>query len=270
MRPTRRPLVLALLTLAAVVLVVDQLTKAWAVTTLVEGVRHPLVGDLLGLTLLYNPGAALSLATGMTWVLTLAATVVSVVILRIANRLGSRSWAVALGLLLGGALGNLGDRFFREPGFARGHVVDFIAYGNLFVGNVADIAIVAAAGMIVLLSLRGIGVDGTRPGAVAASPTLSDGSPAVSEESPAASEESPAASAESSGVSTEAFGARTEQPGTSTGLPATSTGAPTVGDEPAGTGTEAAGTGTDPSAVSAEPPGTSAASRRAGPTTGDA
>lgn len=159
---SRRPLVLALLALAVAVLVVDQLTKVWAVQSLTEGVRTPLVGDLLGLTLLYNPGAALSIATGMTWVLTLAAATVSVVILRVANRLGSRGWAVGLGLLLGGALGNLVDRLFREPGFARGHVVDFIAYGELFVGNVADIAIVAAAGLIVLLSLRGIGVDGTR------------------------------------------------------------------------------------------------------------
>ena len=159
---SRRPLVLALLALAVAVLAVDQLTKVWAVQSLTEGVRTPLVGDLLGLTLLYNPGAALSIATGMTWVLTLAAATVSVVILRVANRLGSRGWAVGLGLLLGGALGNLIDRLFREPGFARGHVVDFIAYGELFVGNVADIAIVAAAGLIVLLSLRGIGVDGTR------------------------------------------------------------------------------------------------------------
>lgn len=162
MRPARRPLVLALLALAAAVLVVDQLSKLWAVASLTEGERTPLLGDLLGLTLLYNPGAALSIATGMTWALTLAAGAVSVVILRIANRLGSRGWAVALGLLLGGALGNLCDRIFREPGVGRGHVVDFIAYGSVFVGNVADIAIVAAAVLIVLLSLRGIGVDGTR------------------------------------------------------------------------------------------------------------
>lgn len=164
MRPARPTLVLTLVVLAAGVLVLDQLTKVWAVATFTEGERTPLVGDLLGLTLLYNPGAALSLATGMTWVLTIVATVVVVVILRTANRLGSRGWTLALGLLLGGALGNLVDRFFREPGFARGHVVDFIAYGDLFVGNVADIAIVGAAVLIVLLSLRGIGVDGSRAG----------------------------------------------------------------------------------------------------------
>ena len=162
MRPSRRPLVLVLLALAIAVLVVDQLSKMWAVATLIEGERTPLLGDLLGLSLLYNPGAALSIATGMTWIFTVAAVVVSVVILRVANRLGSRGWTVALGLLLGGALGNLVDRLLRPPGIARGHVVDFIAYGDLFVGNVADIAIVVAAGLVVLLTLRGIGVDGSR------------------------------------------------------------------------------------------------------------
>lgn len=100
----------------------------------------------------------------MTWLLTIVVVAVVVVIVRMVSRIGSRAWAVALGLLLGGALGNLVDRFFREPGFARGHVVDFIAYANWFVGNVADIAIVAAAVMIAVLSVLGIGLDGTRHG----------------------------------------------------------------------------------------------------------
>ena len=73
-------------------------------------------------------------------------------------------WAVALGLLLGGALGNLVDRLVREPGFARGEVVDFIAYANWFVGNVADIAIVAAAVLVVILAALGVHIDGTRDG----------------------------------------------------------------------------------------------------------
>ncbi|WP_298459707.1 signal peptidase II [uncultured Cellulomonas sp.] len=161
--PARRRRLLTLLALlAVVVLAVDQVTKVWAVATLTEGRRTELVGDLLGLTLLYNPGAALSIATGMTWVLTVVAVGVVVVTLRASRRIGSRGWAVGLGLLLGGAIGNLADRFLREPGPARGHVVDFIAYGELFVGNVADIAIVAAAGLIMLLALRGVGLDGTR------------------------------------------------------------------------------------------------------------
>ncbi len=158
----RRRLLYLLTTLAVAVLVVDQLTKIWAEATLVSGERTPVLGELLGLSLIYNPGAALSIATGMTWVLTLVATVVVVVVVRASRRIGSAAWAVALGLLLGGALGNLVDRFLREPGFARGHVVDFIAYGDFFVGNVADIAIVAAAGLIIVASLRGIGLDGSR------------------------------------------------------------------------------------------------------------
>ncbi len=158
----RRRLLVLVAALTGLVLVVDQVTKAWAVAALRTGERTDLVGDLLGLSLLYNPGAALSIATGMTWVLTVIAVVVVVVTVRASRRIGSRGWAVALGLLLGGAIGNLVDRFFREPGPARGHVVDFIAYGDLFVGNVADIAIVGAAGLIMLLAVRGIGLDGSR------------------------------------------------------------------------------------------------------------
>lgn len=164
-RGPRRVLVVWTVVLAALVLVLDQLTKWWAESSLTLGDDTiPLLGSLLGLRLIYNPGAALSIATGMTWLLTIVVVAVVVVIVRMVSRIGSRAWAVALGLLLGGALGNLVDRFFREPGFARGHVVDFIAYANWFVGNVADIAIVAAAVMIAVLSILGIGIDGTRHG----------------------------------------------------------------------------------------------------------
>lgn len=161
----RRRLLIAVAVLATVVLAVDQVTKVWAEGALVGGERTPLVGGLLGLSLIHNSGAALSTVTGMTWLLTIVATAVVVVVVRAARRIGSTGWAVALGLLLGGALGNLVDRFFREPGIARGRVVDFIAYGNVFIGNVADIAIVGAAGLIVILALRGIGLDGSREGA---------------------------------------------------------------------------------------------------------
>lgn len=162
MRPAPRRHVAVLLVLAAFVLAIDQATKAWAVASLSEGERTPVLGDLLGVTLVRNPGAAFSIATGMTWVFTIASAVVIVVILRVAGRLGSRGWTAALGLLLGGALGNLLDRLLRTPGFPEGHVVDFIAYGDWFVGNVADIAIVAAATLVVLLGLMGVGLDGTR------------------------------------------------------------------------------------------------------------
>lgn len=149
--------------LAAFVLAADQLTKWWAESALsVDGAPIPLVGELLQLRLIYNPGAALSIASGYTWILTIVVVVVVVFIVRAIGRLGSRGWAVALGLLLGGAVGNLVDRLAREPGFARGHVVDFIDYAGFFVGNVADIAVVSAAVLIALLSLRGIGLDGKR------------------------------------------------------------------------------------------------------------
>ncbi|ADG74502.1 lipoprotein signal peptidase [Cellulomonas flavigena DSM 20109] len=158
----RRRLVRGLFALTTVVLVVDQLTKVWAVAALEPRERTPLLGDLLGLQLVRNPGAALSIATGMTWVLTVVAVAVVVVIVRTARRIGSPGWALALGLLLGGALGNLVDRMLREPGPFRGHVIDFLAYGRLFVGNVADIAIVVAAVLVVWLTARGVHVDGTR------------------------------------------------------------------------------------------------------------
>lgn len=161
--PTRRRLLVAALVATAVlVLAVDQATKVWALAALTEGERTPLLGDLFGLQLMFNPGAAFSFATGMTWIFTVAAIGVVVVVVRVADRLGSRGWALGLGLLLGGALGNLVDRLLRPPALGRGHVVDFLAYGDLFIGNVADIAIVAAAAIIVLLSARGIAMDGTR------------------------------------------------------------------------------------------------------------
>jgi signal peptidase II len=147
---------------AALVLALDQGTKAIALAHLTVGQRTPLLGDLFGLQLMYNSGAALSLASGMTWVFTVAAVGVSLVIIRVADRLGSRGWALALGLLLGGAVGNLVDRLVRPPGIGTGHVVDFLAYGGWFIGNVADIAIVVAAVLIVLLTLIGIGMDGRR------------------------------------------------------------------------------------------------------------
>ncbi len=149
----------ALATLAA-----DQLTKALALHRLTPGRPVALAGSWLRLNLIRNPGAAFSLGDRATWVLTIIAVVVLVVILTMARRLGSRPWAVVLGLILGGALGNLVDRFFRAPGPGRGQVVDFIDYFGLFIGNVADIAIVGAAVAIGILSLRGVPASGQPAG----------------------------------------------------------------------------------------------------------
>lgn len=145
--------------LAAAVLLLDQLTKVWALGALADGVRRPLLGSLLGLRLVFNPGAAFSFATGQTWLLTVVALAVVVFVLRVSRRLGSRAWTVALALVLGGAVGNLVDRLLRAPGVGRGHVVDFIDYG-VFVGNVADIAIVVAAALIMWLSVTGRELEG--------------------------------------------------------------------------------------------------------------
>lgn len=156
----RRALVVTLAVVAAVVYALDRLTKLWAVDTLTPGQPRDLVGSVLRLNLINNPGAAFSLATSATWVLTLIAVGVVAAIIYTARRLRSRGWAWALGLLLGGAAGNLTDRLVRPPGFGRGHVVDFLQLPHWPIFNIADSAIVSAAVLIVLLALRGIGVDG--------------------------------------------------------------------------------------------------------------
>ena len=162
--PVRRPrLFWWVLGIAALVVLVDQGTKWWAVTTLDDGRVVPVISDLIRFVLVYNPGAAFSIGTEFTWVLAILAAVGAVVAAVFAWRVRSVGWAVALGLLLGGALTHLGDRLFRDPGFGRGHVVDFIGYGSLFIGNVADIAIVAGAVMILILTLAGITPGGRPP-----------------------------------------------------------------------------------------------------------
>ncbi len=146
----------------AVVLAADQLSKIWAVARLSPTEVVPVFGDFIRFQLIRNPGAALSFATEQTWLLTVVALTVVVCVAWAARRVGHQGWAVALGFLLGGALGNLVDRILRSPGVGRGHVVDFIAYGSWFIGNVADIAIVLAALAILGLSVSGISLDGRR------------------------------------------------------------------------------------------------------------
>lgn len=138
----------------------DQASKAWALGALAGGRTVDLLGSALSLRLVHNSGAAFSIGEGSTIVMTVIAVGIVAVVLRAARKLGSTPWAVVLGLVVGGALGNLIDRFTRPPGPGRGAVVDFIDYGGLFVGNVADIAIVGAALVIALLSLRGVGISG--------------------------------------------------------------------------------------------------------------
>ncbi len=158
----RRLLYLALVIVAVPVYLADQLTKAWATANLQPGQPRELIGSVLRLNLIRNSGAAFSIGTGATWVLTAIACSVVVFILFTARRLGSRGWSLALGLLLAGSLGNLTDRMFRAPGPGRGHVVDFVQLPHYPVFNVADSAIVSAALLIAVLAFRGINIDGTR------------------------------------------------------------------------------------------------------------
>ena len=159
--PGRRRAVL-LGVVAALVLVTDVVTKLLVVAEL-EGRRTiELLGGQLLLHVSRNPGAAFSFAEGATVLFTLVAVVVVVVIVRTARRLRSTPWALALGLLLGGATGNLLDRLLRAPGIGRGAVVDFIDFQVWPSFNVADSAIVCGGVLLVLLSLRGVDVDGTR------------------------------------------------------------------------------------------------------------
>lgn len=148
---------------AVTTFVADQASKIWAVAALDGAKDISLIGDLLSLRVIHNSGAAFSIGDSMTWVMTLVALAVTVAILAVAPRIGSARWSLALGLILGGSLGNLYDRFFRDPGPLRGHVVDFIDYGGLFVGNIADIAIVGGAALLMRLVFTNIGMDGTRP-----------------------------------------------------------------------------------------------------------
>ena len=158
----RRRLFVLLAVVAVLAYATDQLSKVVALDLLGDGEPRPFIGELIRFKLIGNPGAALSLGAGNTWVMTLIAIGVLVAIVFVARDLGSVAWAVALGLLLGAALGNLTDRFVRPPGGGQGHVVDFIDYNRWFIGNVADIWIVGAAGLIVVLALLGLGVDGRR------------------------------------------------------------------------------------------------------------
>ncbi|HEY2192837.1 MAG TPA: signal peptidase II [Actinomycetospora sp.] len=157
-QPRRR--LVTLIVTAVLVLVLDVATKAVVVATMTDGQRIPVLGDTVSLYLIRNSGAAFSLATGMTWVLTLVAVAVVVGIARFARRLRSAGWAIALGLVLGGALGNLADRFFRGPGPLEGHVVDFVSVGWWPVFNAADSAICCGGALLVVLALWGIEIDG--------------------------------------------------------------------------------------------------------------
>jgi signal peptidase II len=161
----RRTFLLALTALA--VLIADVVTKVLVVSNLQDGPPVKLFGGLLYLVHTRNTGAAFSLASGFTVVLTAVAIGVVIFIARVARRLYSAGWAVSLGLVMGGASGNLADRLFREPGPMRGGVVDFLSLLDPVsppwpVFNLADSALVVGVCLAVLLELRGHRIDGRR------------------------------------------------------------------------------------------------------------
>ena len=164
--PTPRPGKTLLLSLfagfAVFAYAFDQLTKIWVTTTMVEGERIAVLPPLLHWYFIRNSGAAFSIGENVTWVFSIIMAGVSIAILFQVRKLGSAWWALALGLLLGGALGNLTDRLFREPSFGMGHVVDFIQLPNFAIFNIADSAVVSAVSIICILTLKGISLDGSR------------------------------------------------------------------------------------------------------------
>jgi len=158
----RRMLVTLTFAIALFVVIVDQVSKLLAIRYLEGQDPVKLLGGLITLTFLRNSGAAFSFGTGFTFVFTGIAVVVSMVIIRTSRRLGSLGWAIALGGLLGGAVGNLIDRIFRPPALFQGHVVDWITFPHFAVFNLADSAIVLSSILMVLLALRGVEIDGPR------------------------------------------------------------------------------------------------------------
>ncbi|MET8865953.1 signal peptidase II [Nonomuraea sp. NPDC004580] len=174
-RPRGR-LFAVLVALSAVIYAADLVTKTVVLRTLEGEAPLVVIPGVLQFRVIFNSGAAFSIGTGMTFVFTFIAAGVVVAIIRTARKLGSLSWAIALGLLLGGAVGNLTDRLLRYPsGFGRstqlqGHVVDFIEVlpGNFPVidyfpvFNIADSAIVCGGILAVILAWRNVQIDGSK------------------------------------------------------------------------------------------------------------
>lgn len=139
------------------VVLLDQITKQIALAYLeVNSTPIPFIGNLISFQLVFNPGAAFSIASSYTWVFSIFPVFVLIVISIFGRNIDNNYWRLCLGALAGGAVGNLIDRITRMPTVFEGHVVDFINYKNYFVGNIADIAIVVAALGIIVLSSLGV------------------------------------------------------------------------------------------------------------------
>lgn len=144
----------AMVAIGAVVVLVDQLVKNWALGSLDDGPIN-VIGDFFRLLLVFNSGAAFSMGENATPVFSILATVVVLGLLWFATRVRNEWWAIGLGLILGGAAGNLGDRIFRAPSFLHGHVVDYLSFGAFPVFNIADASLTVGVVVIALAVLFG-------------------------------------------------------------------------------------------------------------------
>jgi signal peptidase II len=160
-RPRGKRRIAVLFAVAAFAYVLDLVSKIIVVEKLEHQEPIEIIGDWLRFEAIRNAGAAFGFGEAFTVIFTVIAAAVIVVIARLARKLYSLPWAIALGMLLGGALGNLTDRIFRSPGVFEGAVVDFIAPKHFAVFNLADSAIVCGGILIVLLSFKGLDPDGT-------------------------------------------------------------------------------------------------------------
>lgn len=163
-KPGVRPAALVLLAVVAVcAYLADQGSKIWVIANLPEGQPQEVFGEILQFTFVRNPGAAFSLGASTTWIFAILAAAAAIFIIIFSRKIRSLPWATLFGMLLGGTLGNLTDRLFREPSFGRGHVIDFIqVYLFPAIFNVADIAIVSSMGLFIILTLRGTRLDDER------------------------------------------------------------------------------------------------------------
>lgn len=167
-RVQARGLAVAVLAAAAAVAIgLDLITKEIALTHLGDGSAVRILGGAIYFDLTRNSGAAFSIGSDFTFIFAIIAMAVMTGIILVARRLRSVAWAISLGLIFGGAAGNLVDRLFRAPGPLHGHVVDFISVfapaGRYFpIFNVADSALFCGVVLAIYLEFTGRRRDGTR------------------------------------------------------------------------------------------------------------
>jgi len=147
---------------ALVGLALDQVTKWQAVERLTGRDDVQVVGELLQLRLIYNPGAAFGAGPELTVGIACLAVVATLVVVYVARRVATPMWGLSLGLMLAGITGNLVDRIFQAPGPMRGHVIDFLMLPHWPIFNLADVCLVSGVVGVVIQTFRGIGLDGTR------------------------------------------------------------------------------------------------------------